>query len=141
MKKEQFGLNVDKFLEIEPPAHLKEAIFRRIELERRKKALRHKIFYFCGFFVSGGGFLLAGIFFVREIRASEFWSILSLIFTDAKILTAYWREYALSLMETFPFEATIFVLAPVLILLVLMKKYVEYIEQHNLTKLKLLKFN
>jgi hypothetical protein len=119
--------------EIEPPKGLKQAVLGRIKLEQEKKVFRKKILYFCGFFACISAFLFSGIYFGHEILTSDFWSIGSLAFTDLKIVSAYWQEFSLSLLETFPFEAVAFVLAPVFMLLVLTKKYYE---QQNLFKLK-----
>ena len=78
-----------------------------------------------GFFVAGAGLLVAGAFFIKEIMVSDFWSIFSLSFTDAGTLLAYWQEFALSLLETFPAESFAYLLAPVFVLLVLAKEYGE----------------
>jgi hypothetical protein len=109
--------------EIEPPKYLKEAVLGRIEKEKQKQIFCKKMLYFCGFFVSGAGLLFSLIYFGREILVSDFWSISSLAFTDLKIVSAYWQEFSLSLLETFPFEALAIILVPVLILLILIKEY------------------
>lgn len=123
---------IDKF-EIDPPKGLREAVSERIKAERKKKAFRKKALYFCGFFVSGSGILFSMIFFGKEILISDFWNIILLLLTDMRIVSMYWQEFFLSLLETFPFEALAVVLAPTFMLLVLMKKYTE---QQNIVRLK-----
>jgi len=116
-----------------PPKYLKQAVLRRIEIERRKRVFRKKMLFKLGFFACVSAFLFSAIFFGHEILASDFWSISLLAFTDIKTVATYWQEFTLSLMETFPFEATAFVLAPIFMLLVLANKYYE---QQNFSKLR-----
>lgn len=119
--------------EIKPPKYLKNVVLRRIEKERQKKVFRKKMLFRFSFFASLSAFLFSTIFFGREILVSDFWSISSLAFTDIKTVAVYWQEFALSLLETFPFEAAAFVLAPIFMLLVLANKYYE---QQSFSKLK-----
>jgi hypothetical protein len=116
---------LDNITELEPPKHLKMAVFARLEREKQKQIMRRKMALLGGFFVAGAGLLVAGAFFIKEIMVSDFWSIFSLSFTDAGTLLAYWQEFALSLLETFPAESFAYLLAPVFVLLVLAKEYGE----------------
>jgi len=111
--------------EIDPPVGLKEAVFERIAKERQKQIFRKKMLYFGGFLISIFGLFVSVVFFGRNIIASDFWSISSLAFSDMKIVSAYWQEFSLSLLETFPFEEMAFVLVPVFIILALVRKYNE----------------
>ena len=122
-------------LEIEPSKHLKEVVLRRIGKERQKQILRKKLFYFSGFAFSTAGLFAAVGFFGRNIIVSDFWSIVSLAFTDMQIVVGFWKEFVLSLAETFPFEALAAILMPVFLLLIFAKKYSECSEQ-KLTKLR-----
>lgn len=117
-------------VEIDPPVNLKKAVFARIAKERQKQIFRKKVLYFSGFAVSMIGLFASIGFFGRNIIASDFWSIGSLVFTDMKVVAAYWQEYALSLLETFPVEALVFVLMPMFILLVLAKQYSEFLRNY-----------
>jgi hypothetical protein len=127
--KQEIGIN----FEVDLPKGLKEAVLQRIEKEKAKKIFRQKVSYSCGFFVSVSAILFSVAFFGKEILASDFWSISALAFTDMKIVAVYWQEYALSLLETFPFEAFAFVLMSVFSLLLMAKKYSE---QQNSLELK-----
>ncbi len=89
---------LDNITELEPPKHLKMAVFARLEREKQKQIMRRKMALLGGFFVAGAGLLVAGAFFIKEIMVSDFWSIFSLSFTDAGTLLAYWQEFALSLL-------------------------------------------
>ena len=122
--------------EINPPAYLKKAVFKCIAKEQRKQIFRKKMFYLCGFSVSIVGLFASLLLFGKNIITSDFWSISSLAFTDMKVVAIYWQEYSLSLLETFPVEATAFVLMPMFILLVLAKQYSEFLRNYEVFKVQ-----
>ena len=122
--------------EIEPPAYLKKAVFEHIDKERQKQIFRKKMLYLCGFSISIVGLFASLLLFGKNIVTSDFWSIGSLAFTDIKVVAIYWQEYSLSLLETFPVEATAFILAPMFILLVLAKQYSEFTQNYNILKVQ-----
>lgn len=107
----------------EPPKGLREAIFRRIELEKRKKLFCQKLLYIGGVLASGAAVLGSIFFFGKAFITSDFWSLASLMLTDLKAVAGIWQEFILSLLETFPFEAFSVILLPTLILLILLKEY------------------
>jgi hypothetical protein len=118
--------------DIEPPKELKGRILARLEDERRKSASsadrrqkRKKMLLFGGFLASGIGVFSSLAFFGHEILASDFWSFASLGFSDAGVVAANWQEYALSLLETLPVFSIIAVLAPMAVVLLLMKYYAD----------------
>jgi hypothetical protein len=108
---------------IEPPKRLKNAIFRRISEEAKKRLDRRKMIFKTGIFLSFAFLVILGFIFGKEIIASDFWSLALLGFTDKSIVAAHWQEFILSLSETFPAEAVAFIFAPMFILLVLAKQY------------------
>ena len=122
--------------EIDPPAYLKKAVFERIDKERQKQIFRKKMLYLCSFSVSIVGLLASLLLFGKNIVTSDFWSISFLAFTDMKVVITYWQEYSLSLLETFPVEATAFVLVPMFILLVLAKQYSEFTQNYKIFKVQ-----
>lgn len=126
--------------EIEPPKKLRGLILRRIELEKNKKIKTNLMLSYVGFF---GSLLIAiesAILFGSSFIKSDFWSMLSLIFSDVLIVAKNWNEYLFSLMETFPVANLIAILTPIFMLLVslnfcfyLSKKIAE--RKHYLEKL------
>lgn len=121
------------FASIESPKDLKKAIFQRISEENRKRINRRKIFFRSGIFSSFIFLALSGFIFGQEIIVSDFWNVVSLIFTDMKTVSDFWQEFVLLLMETFPAEAVVFILMPIFILLALAK---QYYQEQNLMELK-----
>jgi len=101
----------------EPPVGLLDRIMSRIAEERRHRA-RIRVACF-------GTLSLAAILTLVtasrelyvELMQSGFPQFISLLFSDAGILAAYWKEFAFSLAESFPIFAASMVLASVFVLL------------------------
>lgn len=111
--------------QIEPSMELKGFILRRIEIESAKQIKRKLMFSYVGL----GSSLAAGVWAIvslgRVILESEFWSILSLAFSDAQIVAGYWREYLFSLLETLPVVNLVLILIPILGLVMSMGFYLD----------------
>lgn len=104
--------------ELEPPVNLSGFIFARIEKEKIRKAKKQLIFSYFGLFGSLILAVSAGILFGQAFLQSEFWVMLSLVFSDMAVVAKNWDTFFLSLLETFPVvHATIF-LVPVFIMLI-----------------------
>jgi hypothetical protein len=119
------GYNISKFCDIDPPEHLRGVILARIAKEARKRQLRRKMLLFGGFFVSGAGVISSLTYFGREILASDFWSIASLVFSDLGTVAGHWQDYSFSLLETLPVVSIIAILVPIAAMLILTKQYAE----------------
>lgn len=114
-----------KISEIQPPKELKEAVLMSIKMAQQKQIRRRKIMFFAGFIFSAAAAIFSGAVFGKEILTSEFWSIASLSISDAQVVLRSWQEYGLSLLETFPTAAFASLLAPLCMILILVKKYVQ----------------
>jgi len=104
--------------ELNPPKSLCGFIFAQIEKEKIRKVKRQLIFSYFGL---GGSFVLAifvGILFGQAFLQSEFWTMLSLVFSDIAIVLKNWDTFFLSLLETFPTMHVIIFLVPVFMMLV-----------------------
>ncbi len=109
--------------EIDPPVVLAGFILSRIEKEKIRKAKRQLIFSYFGL---GGSFALAifaGIFFGQAFLQSEFWSMLSLIFSDIAVVAGNWDTFMQSLLETFPTVYTTILLVPIFTMLISANSY------------------
>jgi hypothetical protein len=60
-----------------------------------------------------------------EIYQSGFSQFLSLLLSDTNIITTFWKEFSLSLLESFPVGGTVAVLGSVLIFLISMRFFVR----------------
>lgn len=109
--------------ELEPPLRLEGFILAKIERERDRIIREKKILLFAGFIGSILAAIYAAPVFGQEILKSDFWSIISLMFSDINIIAGNWKDYALSLLETFPAIHIAAVLAPVFTLLLSLNLY------------------
>lgn len=102
---------------MDPPAGLADFVFARIEKEKIKRAKRQLVFSYFGL---GGSFALATFVvavFGQAFWQSEFWTMLSLIFSDISIVAGNLDTYALSLLETFPATHMAIFLIPIFMML------------------------
>jgi len=66
---------------------------------------------------------LAGLFFGQAFLQSEFWTMLSLVFSDIAIVAKNWDTFSMSLLETFPVAHAAILLIPVFLVLVSVNCY------------------
>jgi len=111
------------FFQIEPPKHLREAVFQQIDKEKAKKLFFKKLFLIVGFTASAISSIATVAFFGKEILVSEFSSLILLGFSDIKIVGAMWQDYLLSLLETLPAFSIATILLPIFVFLILLKQY------------------
>jgi hypothetical protein len=118
---------------LEVPADLKERILSEIRsLSERQLRMRIRLAY-AGIFLS---LIMAfsSIFNAsRGFIKSDFWQVLSLLFTDLSVIARNWQEFLFSLEETFPLGLVLMVLIPVFTLLISLVYYFDN-SQHNNVK-------
>ncbi len=125
-----------KIAEIKPPKSLKKAVFKRLEAEKDKQ-IKTKMFL-TNFGLAASGLLFFGTFFVfgKSFLQSEFWNIVSLLFSDFMIVAGNWREFLFSLGETFPVVNLIAMMLPIFGFLLLLNLFLslkgkyKYIHTH-----------
>lgn len=111
---------------IEPSFRLKSAIFRKIELERKKQIRQGLALRRVWSFGSLGLTAYAIFAFGNSILKSDFWSILALAFSDLKIVTTYWNDYLYSIMETLPVLNMLGILIPVFLFILSLNFYFNF---------------
>lgn len=99
--------------EIEPGADLKGLILQRISLEKKKQLKRRLFLSYSGIVASFSAAICVLIYFGSAFFQSEFWTIFSLIFSDAMVVMGNWKEYLYSLGETLPVVSVIIILIPI----------------------------
>lgn len=104
--------------EISPPGKLTDLILVRIKKIRRRIFWTKIAFSTFGAFVSASTAVYFSIIFKESILFSEFWSILSLIFSDVTIVAVHYQEFFFSLLETLPAMTFAIMLIPVFTLLI-----------------------
>jgi hypothetical protein len=117
--------------EINPPQGLGDLILQKIDLEKSKKIQRN---IYLSYFSLGGSIvamLCSVLIFGKSILSSEFWSMLSLVFSDVIIVTAHWKEFLNSLLETFPVVNLVAILVPVFTLFLSLNFYLSLSQKIN----------
>lgn len=105
-----------------PPKDLLDRIFFRINKEQRKRVLRARIVSF------GSISIIAAVVLVfslgelqKEIAQSGFTNFISILFSDWGIVSIYWKEFAISLLESMPIFGIAAVLGSILLFLASLK--------------------
>lgn len=91
---------------------------RRVERERRAA--------YIGMALSAAVASVAGAGYGGELVRSDFWSIVSLVFSDASSIASYWDSFIYSLAETFPAAAVAAFVLPVFVFLVSLGMYSKF---------------
>ncbi|MDP1833958.1 MAG: hypothetical protein Q8L11_03425 [Candidatus Moranbacteria bacterium] len=117
--------------EIEPTQGLESRIFQAVAMEEDRAVRRKLLVSRLGLGVSMAVFLAAVSVFGNAILQSEFWNLVSLVFSDMWVVAQNWNEFAYSLMETFPTVSVAAILAPVMILLFSFSVYLEANHKHK----------
>lgn len=106
---------------LEPPQRLRHSIFTRIRQEEYHRAKVHFLASFAVLPFSIFGVVFALQYMVQEFYRSGFYNYFSLIASDTDAVLVYWREFALSLVETLPLFGITVSLAAIVLLLVMIR--------------------
>lgn len=109
--------------ELDPPFRLGGFILAKIEREENIRIREKKALTLAGLFGSALAAVYAMSVFGQEIFKSDFWRFVLLAFSDMNIVLGNWKDYAFSLLETFPALHAAIILAPIFVLLVLLNLY------------------
>ncbi len=110
-----------KLTRVDPPQRLYGNILVRIETEQKRKIKVQFTLMGIIALCSLGALVPALQYTVRELSQSGFLQYLSLLFSDSAAITLYWKEFTLSLVESFPIFGITTVLSILFISLGLMK--------------------
>lgn len=98
---------------IEPSRGLNDLIMRKVVLEREKQIKRKIFLSYSGIAGSALATFFVAVSLWDSFFQSEFWSMLSLLFSDLMIVMENWKTYAYSLAETFPVANVVAILVPI----------------------------
>lgn len=84
------------------PQGLKEAIWKKIEAEAKKQRRIQMGMYISASFASGFGMVFLFTLLLKSLAASGIYEYLSLIVSDGGTLISFWKEFALTFMESLP---------------------------------------
>lgn len=117
--------------EIQPAPGLQARIFQAVAMEKDRAAERKLWVSRLGLGLSSAVFLASVSVFGKAILQSEFWSIVSLVFSDLLVVARNWQDFSYSLLETFPTVGATAVLVPVMMLLFSFSVYLEAGRKHK----------
>jgi len=109
--------------QIEPSQKLKGLVLCGIEMEKSRLMKRKLALIYSGLTLSSGALILALISSGNAILKSDFWNLLTLMFTDAGVVISHWNEYLWSLMENLPVVSLAFIVIPVFVILLMLNYY------------------
>jgi hypothetical protein len=122
-------------LNSEPPNGLLEKILKRIHKEERLFVLRRTIIFSTALITSAIAMIPALQLLLSDFSQSGFINYLSLVFSDFSLITAYWKNFLMILLETLPAVSLALFLAVLLTFLQSTKsliKNIKIIKSHNL---------
>jgi hypothetical protein len=117
--------------EIEPSPKLETAILKRIGWIETHQRQRRLVFSYFGLAFSGLAVIWTLVIFGHAVLNSEFWSVLSLVFSDARTVIAYFPDFVSSLLETLPATSIIAILVPIFILFIFSGLYFDSRNNRN----------
>lgn len=104
-----------------PPEGLESRIITRIRRASILKARIRLALSSCGTVIAGALVLPAYSYTASELAESGFGSYASLILSDGAMLTAFWKEFGLTLLESFPILGVTMLCAAVLLSLSMLR--------------------
>jgi hypothetical protein len=117
--------------DLEPSYGLEVFILAKTEAMASKQAKRKLILSYFGILGSALAAFYLVLIFGEGIAKSEFFSLMSLAFSDLSIVLINWKDFAYSLLETFPVIYTAIIIAPIFTLFLSIS---SYLNNHNHNK-------
>ena len=102
---------------IQPPQGLYEKVIQRIHKEQRILAIKNAVIFSITLIGSAIAFVPAYNMLLADFTQSGFLEFFSLIFSDFSVVTAYWKNFTLVLLETLPAISLALFLAVLLVFL------------------------
>jgi len=111
-----------------PPSDLKTRILQQIEQEKQLSSLKRKLIFNAGILIlSWAGLVWAAREFLSAAGSSGFLTMFRLAFSDFRVITDNFADYALSLVESLPIVSMAIVAALILPVLLSFLKFVTSI--------------
>ncbi len=106
----------------EIPDGLFDAIMSRISYEKKLKIFKTRIAFLGVFSFAAFIALIPALKELQsEILKSGFLQFISLVISDSSVVAVYWKDFAYSILESFPIFGTLTVLGLILVLISFMK--------------------
>ncbi len=110
---------------------LAHRVLARINQEQIHQAKIRFGIYISGSIASLGFFVLALRYAAQEFGLSEFPRLASLVYSDASLLTTYWKDLSYAFVESVPFVSIVLVLLAATAMLWAIRKTMENVGVKN----------
>lgn len=115
----------------QPREDFQGEIFLTITSLQSARLRRRMYSTYAGLLFSGTALVSMAFLFGGAFVQSEFWSILTLFFSDFSIVTSYWNEFSLLLLETIPVIPLLLIFIPTFIFLLFLGMSAGMIQKHR----------
>ncbi len=103
------------------PEDLYQAVLLRVATEQRRSVRRRFAMAVGSLVASVSAGVAAVLVLANSLTASGFWKFISLVFSDGATVMTYWREFSLSILESFSVPEMLATLACVFAVMVSLK--------------------
>jgi O-antigen ligase len=109
--------------QLEPSESLERTILAQIETKKRLSLRQKLVLTYAGLIGSAMALIYALAVFGQTILQSDFWNLLTLLFSDAGIVLSNGNDFLFSLLENFPGLSLAAILIPIFLLMLFMSSY------------------
>lgn len=110
---------------------LQERIFSTLAVLKATQMRRRRQMVGAGLLLSGTSVVSAVLISGGTFVGSEFWSVLSLFFSDLLVVVNYWNEFSLLLLETLPVVPLLTLLVPIFVFSLFLGMYFQTKATHR----------
>lgn len=115
---------------LSPREGLEKRILSAVLAVKNREMKRRLIVSYVGIVSSLGVLAYTSLTFGRTLLESDFWNIVSLVFSDLTLAVNYWNDFLLSLLETVPALSVASVLLPIFIFFMFLNMYAGVRKEH-----------
>ncbi len=117
--------------DVDIPPDMEGRVRARVFSEIHREVRRTVFFARFGVFFSATAFLYSLANYGGAIFASDFWSMMTLLFSDASLVAVHWEDFVLSLFETFPVSDFVFILVPAFLFFLCLNLYARILPRRS----------
>ncbi len=98
-----------------PRPFLRDRILAAVALAGEQRTAAHRRFSLVGMILSGALLLFGGMEYGESLLQSDFWTLMTLLFSDMDFVVRSFGEFGYSLLETLPLLPLLVLFAPLTI--------------------------
>lgn len=109
---------------------LSDRILMRVRQAEKRQALFESVFSYSFLSLAILSIIVSGLWIYQDASQTGLWTMLSLVFTDSSTIFSFWKEFAVSVIESVPFISSSAVLVS-LVLIVLSVKNLLVVRENG----------